>query len=93
LLILAGLYLIIDVWNRRAWAFPLKVVGMNSIAAYMISWMFVGFITDALLRHLGQHSFELLGKIYGSLLLGTAVMMVEWLILWWMYWRKIFLRV
>jgi len=93
LLILAGLYLIIDVWNRRAWAFPLKVIGMNSIAAYMISWMFVGFITDALLRHLGQHSFELLGKIYGSLLLGTAVMMVEWLILWWMYWRKIFLRV
>lgn len=28
-----------------------------------------------------------------SLLLGMAVMMVEWLVLWWMYWRRIFLRI
>lgn len=93
LLILAGLYLIIDVWNKRAWTFPFKVVGMNSIAAYMISWLFVSFITDALLRHLGRHSFEIFGGTYEPLLLGAGVMLVEWLILWWMYWRKIFLRV
>jgi len=93
LLILAGLYLIMDIGNRRAWAFPLKVVGMNSIAAYMISWLFVGFITDALLRHLGHRSFEVFGKVYQSLALGAGVLLVEWLILWWMYRRKIFLRI
>jgi len=93
LLILAGFYLIIDVWNRRTWTFPVKVVGMNSIAAYVMSWLFVGFITEALLRHLGHHGFELLGKTYEPLVLGLGVMMVEWLILWWLYWRKIFLRI
>lgn len=93
LLILAALYLVIDVWNKRAWAFPFKIVGMNSIAAYMTSWLFVGFITDALLRHLGRHSFEIFGGAYEPLLLGAGVMLVEWLILWWMFWRKIFLRV
>ncbi|MDB6019369.1 MAG: hypothetical protein JWR19_3858, partial [Pedosphaera sp.] len=30
---------------------------------------------------------------YEPLLLGAGVMLVEWLILWWMYRRKIFLRV
>lgn len=93
LLILAGFYLIMDVWNRRTWAFPLKVVGMNSIAAYTMSWLFVGFITEALLRHVGHRFFEFFGKTYESLLLGAGVMLVEWLILWWLYWRKIFLRV
>jgi len=93
LLILAGFYLIIDIWNQRTWAFPLRVVGMNSIAAYMISWLFADFITEALLRHLGQGTFEILGKTYEPFLLGAGVMLVEWLILWWLYRRKIFLRV
>ncbi|HEY3761496.1 MAG TPA: DUF5009 domain-containing protein [Verrucomicrobiae bacterium] len=93
LLILAALYLVIDVQNRRTWTFPLKIVGMNSIAAYMISWLFVGFITEALLRHLGQPIFELLGKAYEPLMMGMAVMLVEWLLLWWMYRQKIFIRV
>lgn len=93
LLILGGLYLIMDIWNRRAWAFPLKVVGMNSIAAYMMSWLFVDSISAALLRHLGRWPFDLFGSAYEPLLLGAGVILVEWLILWWMYRRKIFLRI
>jgi len=93
LLFLAGLYLIMDVWNRHTWAFPLEVVGMNSIAAYVMSWTCVSFIAVALVRHLGQHSFEFLGETYKPLLLGMAVMLVQWLILWWMYRRRIFLRI
>jgi len=91
--ILASLYLVIDVWNRRAWIFPFKVVGMNSIAAYLISWLFVTAILNALLRHLGSHIFEIFGPAYQPLLLGLGVMLVEWLILFWLYRRKIFLRV
>ena len=92
-LILAGLYLVIDIWNRRSWIFPFKVVGMNSIAAYLISWLFVTAIINALLRHLGNHVFQILGEAYQPLLLGLGVMFIEWLILFWMYRRKIFLRV
>jgi predicted acyltransferase len=93
LLILAGFYLIIDIWSRRTWAFPLKVVGMNSIAAYMISWLFADFIAAALLRHLGRGAFDILGDTYEPFLLGASVMLVEWLLLWWLYRRKIFLRI
>jgi predicted acyltransferase len=59
----------------------------------MISWLFVTFITNALVRHLGSHFFEIFGPAYQPLLLGLGVMLVEWLILLWMYRRKIFLRV
>jgi len=92
-LILAAFYLIIDIWNHRKWAFPLKIAGVNSIAAYLISWLVAGFITDALLRHLGHGVFNLFGQTYEPLLLGTGVMLVEWGILWWMYRRNIFLRI
>jgi len=92
-LLLAAFYLIIDVWNQRAWAFPLVVIGMNSIAAYLIAHLFDGFITRALPRHLGPDIFNAAGPAYQPLLLGAGVLLVEWLLLFWMYRRKIFLRI
>jgi heparan-alpha-glucosaminide N-acetyltransferase len=92
-LLLAGFYMVMDTWNRRSWAFPLVVVGMNSIAAYLIAHLFDGFILKALTRHLGDSVFLVAGPAYKPLLLGLAVLLVEWLLLWWMYRRKIFLRI
>ena len=92
-LALALFYLVLDLWNRRAWAFPLVVVGMNSIAAYLIAHLFVGFIREAIPCHLGPHLFQLAGQNYQPLLLGAGVLLVEWLLLLWMWRRRIFLRV
>jgi predicted acyltransferase len=92
-LLLAGFYLGIDAFNRRSWAIPLVVVGMNSIAAYLIAHLFVTFIGAALKRHLSGGLFALAGPAFQPLLLGLAILLVEWLLLWWMYRRKIFLRV
>ena len=92
-LLLVGFYAVVDMWGRRRWAFPLVVVGMNSIAAYLIAHLWEGFIEAALPRHFGRAWFSFGGKDYEPLILGAAVLMVEWLILWWMYRRKIFLRV
>ena len=92
-ILLAGFYLVMDLWKRRTWAFWLTVVGMNSIAAYLIAHLFEGFISQALPRHLGAGGFAIAGKPYEPLLHGAAVLLVEWLILLWMYRRKIFLRV
>lgn len=93
LLWLAGFYLIMDVWKRRSRAFPLVVVGMNSIAAYLIAHLFVEFISQTLPLQLGRHVFETFGHAYEPLLLGASVLLIEWLILWWMYRRQVFLRV
>ncbi len=92
-LFLAGFYLVIDLWQRRAWAFALIVVGMNSIAAYLIAHLWVGFIGEALPRHFGQGWTELLGKPYESLVFGAGVLLAEWLILYWMKRQKFFIRI
>jgi heparan-alpha-glucosaminide N-acetyltransferase len=92
-LLLAGFYAVIDLWNARRWAFPLVVVGMNSIAAYLIAHLWDGFIAEALPRHFGRRWYTFAGQAYEPLIQGAAVLLVEWLILWWMYRRKIFLRV
>ncbi len=92
-LLLAGFYLVMDVWNRRGWAFGLVVVGMNSIAAYLIAHLFEHFIRSALPRHLGQGWYTFAGEPFEPLLLGLGVLAVEWLLLYWMYRRKIFLRI
>jgi heparan-alpha-glucosaminide N-acetyltransferase len=92
-LLLAAFYLIMDTGHLRSWAFPLTVIGMNSIAAYLIAHLFVEFISKSLPLHLGRSAFEIFGPAYEPFVLGVGVLLIEWLILWWMYRRKIFLRV
>jgi heparan-alpha-glucosaminide N-acetyltransferase len=92
-LLLAGFYAAIDVWEKRAWAFPLVVIGMNSIAAYCIAHLFDKFIATNLRTHLGQNVFAIFGTAYEPFIGGAAVLLVYWLILLWMYKRKIFLRI
>ena len=50
-LILAGFYALIEWKGWRRWAFPLVVVGMNSIAVYVMSWTMSDFFGNALDRH------------------------------------------
>ena len=42
-------------WKR--WAFPLLVIGANSIAIYVMSWTIEHFVSSALVRHLGTAPF------------------------------------
>ncbi len=92
-LLLAGFFAVIDWWGRKRWAFPLVVIGMNSIAAYCIAHLFDDFIGKAWRTHLGQNAFKLFGAAYEPLAYGAAVLLGLWLILWWMYRRKLFLRI
>ena len=92
-LLLAGFYLLIDLWGRRRWAFPLVVIGMNSIGAYCIAHLFDGFIGSSLETHLGANSFTVFGQAYEPLVQGALALFVMWLLLFWMYRRKLFLRI
>lgn len=92
-LLLATFYAVMDVLRRSTWAFPLMVIGMNSIAAYCIAHLFEGFIYKNLTTHLGRDAFNLFGAAYEPLLHGAFVLLAYWLLLWWMYRRKIFLRI
>jgi predicted acyltransferase len=84
---------IIEVKGYRKWAFPFIVIGMNSIAAYLMAHLFEGFIVSSFRIHLGMRAFRILGPGLEPFLLGWAVLLTFWLLLYWMYRRKIFLRI
>lgn len=92
-LLTGAFYLVIDVAGRKAWSFPLVVIGMNSIAAYCIAHLFEGFVLKNLKTHLRPSAFELFGGPYEPFIHGAAALIVMWLILYWMYRRKLFLKI
>lgn len=92
-LFLAAFCWVIEVRGYRKWAFPLVVIGMNSIAAYLIAHLWERFIIDSFRINLGAHFFQVLGAGLEPLLRGMAVLLVYWLFLHWMHRRRIFLRI
>lgn len=90
---LAAFSWFIDVKGYKRWAFPLVVVGMNSIAAYFLPHVGERFIIDSFHIHLGYKVFQLFGMALEPFTLGVAVMLTYWIILYWMYQKKIFLRI
>ena len=92
-LLLAAFYAVVDLAGWRKPAFWLIVIGMNSIAAYMIAHLFEDFIRSSLRTHLGAGTFEAFGVAYEPFVMGSAILLGYWLILYWMYKRKLFLRI
>ena len=92
-LLLAAFYAVLDWRQCQKWAFPLIVVGMNSIAAYCIAHLIHSFTISTFKTHFGQHIFAIAGTNYAPLIEGLAVLAIFWLILFWMYRRKLFLRI
>ncbi|MBN1506614.1 MAG: DUF5009 domain-containing protein [Sedimentisphaerales bacterium] len=92
-LLLAGFVAIIEWQGWKRWAFPFVVAGLNPITLYCMWQLMTSFIRDNIRRHLGQQIFESLGTVYAPILERAAVLLVLWLVLLWMYRRKIFLRI
>lgn len=91
--ILTVFYALTDAVHWRAWPLPLRVVGLNSIAAYVMSWTLPGFIRSTWSTHIGDAIFGFAGEPFRGLLQGGMVLLVMWLILCWMYRRDIFLKI
>ncbi len=89
-LMLAGFYWLIDIRGLRRWAFPFVVVGMNSIAMYVMAQLIKGWVRDTLKIHLGASAFA---GTFGPVVSSAAILLVLWLICLWMYRRKVFLRI
>ena len=92
-LFLAGFCWLTEVKGYRKWAFPLVVIGANSIAAYLMAHLWERFILDSFRIHLGAHAFAFFGTAYEPLLRGIAALLVYWVLLYWMYRRKLFLKI
>jgi len=92
-LLLAGFGWVIDAKGYRRWAFPLVVIGMNSIAAYLIAHLWEEFVISSFRIHLGAGFFEFAGAGMAPFWRGAAVLAVFYWVLLWMYRRKLFLKV
>ena len=90
MLLMALFYYIIDIQGYKKWAFFFKVIGMNSILIYMsgqfINWTYT---TNALFQWLGQ----LVGDPYNAVLLVFCYLAVKWAFLYFLYEKKVFLKV
>jgi predicted acyltransferase len=93
LFLLAGFYAVIDAGGLSAWSYPLRVIGANSIAAYLLAHGPDNFILRSCKIHLGPECFELFGSAYEPLVAGGTVLVIQWLVLWWLYRQKIHIRV
>jgi predicted acyltransferase len=93
LLLLAGFYAAIEMRGWTRWSFPLMVIGANSITIYVLSWTMEHFVAQSLAIHLGPAPFLLLGPPFEPVLRGIGVLLVFWVILFWMYRRRIFIRI
>ncbi len=90
LLLMALFYYVIDVKGYQKWAFFFKVIGMNSILIYMsggfINW---SYSSDALTGWLQQ----LIGEPFNAVISVIGFVGVQWLFLYFMYKKKVFLKV
>ena len=90
-LILAAFYLVIDLIGWKWWAFPLVVVGMNSITMYCMAMLLKPWLAETLKRHLGPNIFAY--GDYEPIVQAAVVLLLLWLICLWLYRRRIFIRI
>jgi heparan-alpha-glucosaminide N-acetyltransferase len=90
---LAVLYAVIDLTGFAGWTYPLRVIGRNSIAAYVMAHLLDSFLIGSFKTHLGGDVFKSFGTTYEPIVSGIAILATYWLILFWMDRRKIYLRV
>jgi predicted acyltransferase len=88
-LAMALFYWIIDVRGWRSWAFPFRVIGLNPIVAYMAMMLFdfrrIGNIfVGSLLPRVGP---------WDGLLSNGAAFATLWLVLYWMYRTRSFMKI
>jgi predicted acyltransferase len=89
-LLLASLYMIMDVWGHKKWAFFFVIFGVNSIAIYMMAHLFdfrlIGNIIVGGISSLFSPGAEAFIK-------AATAMAVMWLIMYYMYKKKTFIKV
>jgi predicted acyltransferase len=90
LLLLAAFYYIIDVLGYKKWAFIFTIIGMNSILIYLsghfINWKYA---TDGFCAWVGQ----LIPTPFNAVAMVFCFLAVKWFFLYFLYKKKVFLRV
>nr|NQU93689.1 DUF5009 domain-containing protein [Bacteroidota bacterium] len=82
-------YFLIDIKNFRKPALPLVVIGINAITIYMANRM----INFSYTSEFVFNGFMHIAGAYASTVHALGILILEWLLLYYLYRRKIFLKV
>jgi predicted acyltransferase len=100
MLMLAAFYLVFDILPLRWLAFPLVVVGMNSLLFYMMGQLVRSWVIDKVVHvHLAGFLNDVFGPLiladegFGRLTEPIAAFVIFWLIGLWLYRSRHFLRI
>lgn len=98
--LLALFYFLFDILPLKILAFPLVVVGMNSILMYMMGQLMRDWTIDRIIEtHFSGLIRTALGTdalnddMFGRLILPIAAAIVFWLIAYWCYRKRLFIRI
>jgi predicted acyltransferase len=97
-------YWVIEVKKMHGLAFPLVVYGMNAITLYVFTGLFVRWVmlswkvayngaTTSLTGYFYKTFASFTGPTIGSFLYSILIIVIGWLLCYWMYKRKLFLKV
>lgn len=92
-LIMSVFYWMMEVmkWHKPfTW---LVVIGTNSIVAYVMADTSTAYFTGFFRTHIGEQNLTVWSAQYKPFAEGLLVLIVEWLILYWLYRKKIFIRI
>lgn len=93
-LFLALFYSIVDMAGKKKWSYFLMVIGANSIAAYVMADAGLrSLIRKSLFIHFGPNFDKILGDPYATLVSGGITLFILWLILNWLFKKKIFIKI
>ena len=90
ILLFSIFYLIIDVWNIKKWSFFFVVIGMNSITIYLANNI-INFRPAS--KFLFGGLKDLFPAEWAPLIASVALVVTGWLFLYFLYKKKIFLKV
>jgi len=92
--------LLFDNSPLRALAFPLVVIGANSIFIYCVNALLSKWLVKTLATHLFLlerkyefRTYTVFGPEYESAVRGGLVLLIYWLLLLWMYRKRIFVKI
>jgi predicted acyltransferase len=84
----------------RLLAYPLVILGANSILLYCMNALVRTWVQQTLTMHLkwperafGFTTYTLFGDEYKSIVSGGLVLLIFWVVLWWMYRKRYFVKI
>lgn len=89
LIMLAMFYWLVEIMGMRRLVFPLVVVGVNSIVIYLMSNLCTPWIIENLHKHLPEAAYP---AYWVPVIERCSMLFVLWLVCWWLYKQKAFLK-